>query len=511
MAEWKQVARSSDVTEDNPFVVELAEDESVLLSRVGGSLTACGNSCPHYAGPLGDGVMRNGTVICPYHNSAFDLRRGTLIRTPSIDGLPVYDVKEEGGSVYVGERRDPEIAMPGGHDERIVLIVGAGAAGGACAETLRREGFAGAITMITREDEGPYDRPMLSKGLLSGDSPDKYLPLRPGAFYESLGITLVTGATVARVIPERKEIETIDGTLFTGDMILLATGGVPRSLPIPGADLDGVFTLRSHHDAQRIIEACGHAGSVAILGASFIGMEVAAQLRMRDLEVTVIEPRQHPMEQSLGPEIGEWLRTIHEDQGVQFRLGRTPREIIGDRSVRRVRIDDGSEVAADIVVMGVGVEPRVDYLAKTSLIDGDPSGGVRVDNRLQTSTQGVFAAGDIAVYPAGEFECRVEHWVHAQEQGRHVAHAMLGEQSPYDRVPFFWTRQYKTTVKYAGYPREYDRIEYDGVPGKGEFVAAYFMGDSMIGVACKGKGERFVELSELLGSYATVDRRQAGF
>ncbi len=511
MSQWQQVARSSDIRENEPFVVELEEDESVLLSRVGGKLTACGNTCPHYAGPLGDGVMRNGKVVCPYHDSTFDLARGTLVRTPSIDGLPVYEVKEEDGSVYLGDRRDPEITMPGGHDDRIVLIVGAGAAGEACAETLRRDGFAGPITMITMEDEGPYDRPMLSKGLLSGDSPARYLPLRPGAFYESLGITLITNTTIARVFPERKEIETTDGTSFTGDMILLATGGVPRSLPIPGADLDGVFTLRSHRDADRILEACERAGSVAILGASFIGMEVAAQLRMRELQVTVIEPKPHPMEQPFGPEIGGWLRSLHEEKGVQFMLGRTPKEILGDRSVRRVRIDDGSEVPADIVVIGVGVDPRVDYLAKTSLINGDPAGGVRVDNRLETSTQGIYAAGDIAVYPAGEFECRVEHWVHAQEQGRHVAHAMLGDQSPYDRVPFFWSRQYTTTVKYAGYPRKYDRIEYDGTPGDGEFVAGYFMGDSMIGVACRGKGERFVELSEMLGAYATVDSRQAGF
>ena len=511
MSEWRRVAPSSDIQENEAFVFELSEDESVLLSRVGGKLTACGNTCPHYSGPLGDGVVRDGKVVCPYHDSIFDLGQGTLLRTPSIDDLPVYDVKEEDGAVFIGERRDPEITMPGGHDDRIVLIVGAGAAGGACAETLRRDGFAGPITMITMEDEGPYDRPMLSKGLLSGDSPAKYLPLRPRAFYESLGITVVTNTTVARVIPERKEVETTDGTALTGDMILLATGGVPRRLSIPGAELDGVFTLRSHRDAERILEACENAGSVAILGASFIGMEVAAQLRMRELEITVVDPASQPMIAAFGPEVGGWLRSVHEEQGVTFLLGRKPTEILGDGSARGVRLDDGSDIAADIIVMGVGVDPRVDYLTKTSLIDGDPASGVRVDNHLQTSTQGIYAAGDIAIYPAHDFECRVEHWVHAQEQGRHVAHAMLGDQSAYDQVPFFWSRQYKTTVKYAGYPRKYDRIEYDGRPGDGEFVASYFMGDRMIGVACRGKGERFVELSEMLGTYATGDSRQAGF
>jgi len=322
--------------------------------------------------------------------------------------------------------------------------VGAGAAGSSCAETLRKEGYAGQITMITRESEGPYDRPMLSKGLLSGDAPAKYLPLRPTSFYESLGVTLVTDTEVRRVDPAANEVETSGGDRLRADFIVLATGGLPRTLAVPGADLEGVFTLRSHADAEAIVAASAEGGKVAVVGASFIGMEAAAQLRQRGLEVAVIEPEPQPMYAALGPDIGAWLRTVHESEGVVFHLGRRPEAIAGSGRVTGVRLDDATVVDADLVVMGVGVEPRVDYLADSGLADGDLSNGVRVDERLATSAEGIFAAGDIAVYPGWNGDYRVEHWVHAQEQGRHVARAILGEKAQYRRVPFYsvrWSRR----------------------------------------------------------------------
>jgi NADPH-dependent 2,4-dienoyl-CoA reductase/sulfur reductase-like enzyme len=398
--------------------------------------------------------------------------------------------------------------MPSGTDDRRVLIVGAGAAGSSCAETLRREGFAGTITMITADSEGPYDRPMLSKGLLSGQAPAKYLPLRPHSFYESLGIEVRTDTKVVEVKPGAKELVTATGESLTGDMILLATGGVPRRLPLRGGDLNGVFTLRSHENAEAIMAACDHADSAAVIGASFIGMEVAAQLRQRGLAVTVIEPQPQPMAAAFGTDVGAWLRTVHENEGVRFRLGHKPAEIVGEGSVAAVQIDDGSRVEADLVVMGVGVEPRVDYLKNTGLIDGDPAGGVRVDGHLSTGAPDVYAAGDIAIYPAIKSEHRVEHWVHAQEQGRHVARAMLGTRELYRRVPFFWSRQYKTGVKYVGYPEQYDHIQYDGVAGDGEFAAGYFAANRLIGVAAMGKANKFAALAEMLEEGDHITRQQ---
>lgn len=507
MPQWRRVAAATDIEEHRPLVVELAEDESVLISRVDGALTACGATCPHYGGPLGDGVLRGGHVVCPYHNATFNLATGELDRTPAIDDLPTYEVKEEDGSVFIGEKHEHGIAMPAGSDERRVLIVGAGAAGASCAETLRREGFAGSITMLTADADQPYDRPMLSKGLLSGDAPEKYLPLRPNAFYEKLGIEVRTGAVVTEVHPEKRHAVTADGTAHEGDMILLATGGVPRRLDLPGADLDHVFTLRSHADATAIVNAADGAKRAAVLGASFIGMEVAAQLRQRGLEVTVIEPRTYPLEAALGPEIGAWLRTVHENEGVVFRMGERPAEIVGEGKVDGVELDDGSRVDAEVIVMGVGVEPRVDYLAKSGLIDGDPAVGVRVDEHLATTVPWVYAAGDIAVYPGPTAEYRVEHWVHAQSQGRHVARAMLGSDEPYRRVPFFWSRQYTTGVKFAGFPESFDHIQYDGVPGEGEFAAGFFVGNRLVAVAGMGKANKFAKVAQILERGETLDRQ----
>ncbi|MFW5686508.1 MAG: NAD(P)/FAD-dependent oxidoreductase, partial [Spirochaetota bacterium] len=383
-----------------------------------------------------------------------------------------------------------------------------GAAGAACAETLRREGFSGRITMLTADEEPPYDRPMLSKGLLSGDAPAKYLPLRPSSFYEKLGITLRTKSPVSAVDPGARRVTIDGGDAVEADLILLATGGVPRTLTIPGRELDNVFTLRTHADASAIIAACEDAGKAVILGGSFIGMEVAAQLRQRGLDVTVVEPQPQPMAAALGIDVGAWIRSVHEEQGVTFRMGHTPTEIRGDGSVRSVQIDDGSELDADLVVMGVGVEPRVDYLAGSGLVGGDTATGVRVDEHLATSADGVYAAGDIAVFPRDDREYRVEHWVHAQEQGRHVARAMLGSSEPYRTVPFFWSRQYKTGIKYAGYPEQFDHVQFDGVAGNGEFIAGYFVGDRLVGIAAMGKANKFVKLSEMLEHGREVNRER---
>ena len=498
MSDWRKVAQSSDLGEDTPLVFELDDDEAVLVTRRNGTLSAVGNECPHYGGPLGDGVFRDGHVVCPYHNAVFALEGGALDRSPALDDLPVYDVKEEDGSIFIGDRHDPSISMPSGDDDRLVLIVGSGAAGAACAETLRREGFAGQIAMITADDEPPYDRPMLSKGLLSGDSPAKYLPLRPPSFYESLGITIMTGTSIAHLDPAGRTLTTGGGREMTADMILLATGGVPRRLDIPGVDLEGVYTLRSQRDADAIIAACDGASAAVVIGAGFIGMEVAAQLNQRGVSVSIVDPVLQPLEAVLGTEIGSWLRSVHEAKGVDFHMGRRPQEIVGDESAQEVRLDDGSTLSADVVVVGVGVDPRVDYLVGTDLIDGDPSRGVRVDGRLSTPVAGVYAAGDIAVYPWLGEDRRVEHWVHAQEQGRHVARAMLGSEEPYQRLPFFWTRQFGTSLKYYGFPGEYDSIRYDGSPGSEEFIAGYFRENRLVAVASSGRADRLVGLAAAL-------------
>lgn len=502
MDQWQRVADAADVGE-KPIAVELEDESQILLVRVNGKIRATDNSCPHYGAPLSDGVFKEGMIICPWHNTTFDVETGKLDRTPSLDDLTTYEVKEEDGGVFLGQAIENEISMPDGSDDRRVLILGAGAAAIACAEALRRERFAGEIELLTRESHAPYDRPMLSKGLISGEAPPKYLPLRPNGFYKKLGITVTTGVEITSMDPANKTLRSMAGDEYRGDMVLLATGGVPRTLPLPGAERDGVYTLRTQDDAERIMEAAKAARRAVILGASFIGMEVAAQFRAQDIAVTVVEPEKQPLIRNLGEEIGRWLRETHEKEGVRFKLGTKAKEITGNGSATGLSLETGESLEADLILMAVGVEPRVDYLEGTKLVS-DPSKGVRVNEHLETDAPGVYAAGDIALYPAGGSEQRVEHWVHAEEQGRHVARAMLGSDKPYTRLPFFWTRQYETGLKFAGYPTAFESIVFDGTPGKGEFLAGFFTDDKLTGVASMGKAERFNNLGDELEAGATI-------
>jgi 3-phenylpropionate/trans-cinnamate dioxygenase ferredoxin reductase subunit len=497
MAEWRRIARSEDIKEDEPLVIELDEDESVLVTRVNGTVCACGNECPHYGGPLGDGVLHNGTVRCPYHNAAFSVEDGKLVTGPAIDDLPRYSIREEDGAVFLGNSEVAEIPMPEGSDGRSILIVGAGAAASSCAETLRREGFAGEITMITGEQYAPYDRPMLSKSVISGNAPAKAAQLRDDEFYNRLNIATQTGDKVVKVDPEKKLVTTASGATHSGDMILLASGSVPRTLDLPGKDLSNVFTLRSRDDAAEIAAASKDAERAVVIGANFIGMETAAELKKRGLDVYVVEPQEEPMAGVFGPEVGRRFRRMHESEGVYFHLGCRPSALGGESSVETVALEDGNELAADLVVIGVGVDPALDYLKESGLVS-QPSDGVRVDERLQTSTDGIYAAGDIAQFPAHGARYRVEHWVHAQQQGAHVARVMLGSQEPFTDVPFFWTRQYTTTVKYAGYPVAHDAIEYRGDVDSGSFLAGYFSDGRLVAVSTIGMQDPFVSLMLLL-------------
>lgn len=508
MTEWRRIAQSQDIRENEPLVIDLDEDESVLVTRVDGEICACGNECPHYGGPLGDGDLRNGTVRCPYHNAAFSLPEGRLSAGPATDDLPRYSIREENGAVFLGASVAPEIPIPEGSDERSALIVGAGAAASSCAETLRREGFAGSITMLTAEEHGPYDRPMLSKAVISGNAPAKAAQLRDGEFYERLRITVRTGERVTDLDANQKSVTTESGTEYAADWMLLATGSEPRTLDIPGMTLPGVFTLRSRDDAEAIAKASKGAKRAVVVGANFIGMEAAAELRKRGVEVFVVEPQEEPMASVFGTEVGGRLRKMHESEGVYFHLGRKPTSVEGPDAVESVVLDDGNELAADLVVFGVGVMPAVDYLASSGLVE-DPARGVPVDEQLRTKADGIFAAGDVARFPAHGSEYRVEHWVHAQQQGRHAALAMLGKEEPFTDVPFFWTRQYTTTVKYAGYPVRFDSVEYRGDVESGSFLAGYFADGKLTAVSTIGMQEPFV--SCMLALEAGREVPPAGF
>jgi 3-phenylpropionate/trans-cinnamate dioxygenase ferredoxin reductase subunit len=349
------------------------------------------------------------------------------------------------------------------------VIVGAGMAGGKAAETLREEGFDGRIVLIGAEPERPYERPPLSKDYLRGEADRSAVWLQDDpAWYEQHNVELRTSTPVASLDVAGRAVVLDGGERVDYDALLLATGAEPKRLPIPGADLPGVHLLRTVEDSDSLRAVLDAGGRLVVVGAGWIGCEVAASARQRGLEVTVVEPLSLPLERVLGPELGAFYRDVHVDQGVEFRLADSVAAIEGAGRAERVRTNDGATLDCDAVVIGVGVAPR------TALAEGvlDVDNGILVDAGLRTSADGVFAAGDVANQDHPLFgRLRVEHWANALEQGPAAARAMLGQDVTYDRVPYFFSDQYDVGMEYAGVSRPDDEVVYRGDPEAGEFIA----------------------------------------
>jgi len=466
-------------------------DEPVVLARVDGELCAIGGACTHYGGPLGEGLRVGDTVRCPWHHACFSLRTGEALAAPAIDPVARWRVDVEGDTVFVRKTLEPAAprqAAKGQRPERIV-IVGGGAAGFAAAEMLRRRGYDGSLTMLSADADAPYDRPNLSKDYLAGSAPEEWIPLRGEDFYAQNRIDLRLNTPVARLDPDAREVVGASGERFGYDALLLATGAEPVRLPTPGFDRPNVHTLRSLADSRAIIAAAQGAARVAVVGASFIGLEVAAALRERKLEVHVIAPETIPLEKVMGSELGELVRARHEQHGVVFHFGQTAQTFDG----ARLKLSGGGEVATDLVVVGVGVRPRIE-LAEAAGLAVDK--GVLVDRFLETDHPGIFAAGDIARYPdprSGE-RARVEHWVHAERQGQAVAHAMLGERRSYARPPFFWSNHYDLAIHYVGNAAGFDRADVDGSVADADATVRFLRGGEVLAAASVGRDRQSLEI-----------------
>jgi NADPH-dependent 2,4-dienoyl-CoA reductase/sulfur reductase-like enzyme/nitrite reductase/ring-hydroxylating ferredoxin subunit len=436
-------------------------DEQVLLVRRGTKVFAVGAHCTHYNGPLVDGLIVDETVRCPWHHACFDLRTGEALRAPALSPVASWSVEQHDGRIFVPEKRAQPGAKPRGKTadaapERIV-VVGGGAAGFAAAEMLRRELYQGEIVMLSSDDAAPVDRPNLSKDYLAGNAPEDWVPLRPHSFYSENGVDLRLKADVADVDVRSREVALADGSKLRYDRLLLATGSEPVRLSIPGADQPHVCSLRSLADSRAIIELAKTARRAVVLGASFIGLEVAAALRTRGIEVHVAAPEKRPMERVLGPQLADFVRALHEDHGVVFHLEDTAGSIDG----KRVELKSGRVFEADFVVAGIGVRPRIELAERAGLtVDR----GVVVDAYLETSAPGIFAAGDIARWPdphSGE-AIRVEHWVVAERQGQVAALNMLGRREKFSAVPFFWSQHYDIPINYVGHAEKWDELTIEG-------------------------------------------------
>jgi NADPH-dependent 2,4-dienoyl-CoA reductase/sulfur reductase-like enzyme len=359
-----------------------------------------------------------------------------------------------------------------------VIIVGGGAAGFAAAEMLRRQGYEQLVTILSADDAGPYDRPNISKDYLAGKAPEEWIPLRPPDWYQQTKVDLLTSRRVVRLIPDARVVELDDGRRLEYGVLLLATGASPVKLNVPGADLPHVFTLRSLRDSRAIIERAAKARRAVVVGASFIGLEVAASLRTRGLDVHVVAPEDIPMQRVLGAELGRLVRQAHEQHGVQFHLGQTATSITG----QSVMLKNGTALDADLVVVGIGVRPNLELAEQAGL---RTDRGVLVDQYLRTSSPHIWAAGDIARWPDrySGATIRVEHWVVAEQQGQAAARNMLGLNMPYAAVPFFWSAHYDVTIAYVGAAAEWDEVKVIGSIPDRECLVAYRKNGKTLAVA----------------------------
>ena len=457
--------------------------QSIIVVNQEGRYCAVSAECTHMGAPLNEGTLVDGELHCPWHHARFSLATGEAVGAPAFAPLTRFATVVRDGRVFLGEA-SPDAARgtdPAGTDapgagapladarplrptlapapqSPRVVILGGGAAGHACAQWLLRSGFEGTTTVVSDDVDPPYDRTVCSKQYLIGmqsraESALDSLPPSPAAS----GNAVVRVDCRARAIDiAEKSLLLDDGEQLGFDVLVFATGAEPKRPRWPGADLPNVHVLRTLGDADALIRAAEKAERVVIVGASFIGLEAAASLRQRHLEVQVVSPEAVPLKKLLGQDVGRMIQAVHQEKGVRFHLGREVLRFDGEQ----VFLDDGSTLAADFVVLGIGVTPRTELALAAGIDCASPEagGGVLVDERLESSIPGIFAVGDIARYPdphSGK-RIRVEHWVHAQRQGQHVARVILDEArglegGRYTDVPFFWSAHFDTGLRHIGH------------------------------------------------------------
>jgi NADPH-dependent 2,4-dienoyl-CoA reductase/sulfur reductase-like enzyme/nitrite reductase/ring-hydroxylating ferredoxin subunit len=469
------IARLADLREDRGTRVEIGETK-ILLLRQGDAVRAYQADCPHAGGPLEKGAVCNGRLVCPWHKAAFAVADGSLCEPPALDALKRYPVEVVEGEVRVGSQALAEAVLEAKEDSRRFIIVGAGAAGTAAAAALREKGFAGELLLIDREKQPGYDRTALSKFVLAGDMPPDELPaLRDQAFYAEQDIQRIHGEVVQLDAAARR-LSLLDGRHFSYAAALLATGGEPQRLPLPGATLDKVLLLRSREDAEAILQAARPGTRAVIVGDSFIGLEAASALRKHGLVVSVVARHPVSFAKQFGERIGQAIGQLHEDNGVVFHRGCEVLRFDGDEQVQGVRLDNGEQLPAELVLLGVGVRP-VTAMLDAALLDED--GGLPVDPGMRAA-DGLWAAGDIARFPLAGEPTRIEHWRLAQQQGRIAAQNMLGGDTRYLDVPFFWTFHFGKRIDYLGHAERWDAAIYEGEPERFEFIALLRRGEQVV-------------------------------
>lgn len=503
--------------------VEGIEEGKVLLTKVKDQVNVVGSKCTHYGAPLAKGVLSaDGRLTCPWHGACFNVATGDVEDAPALDPIAKFEVVEKDGGVYIkGDENTVKSARktlsikcsPRGQEKIVIVGSGSGAVG--AIEGLRKDGFTGAITCISSEIEShlPIDRPKLSKGLMTDPSAVQW---RSPEFYKEGGVEMVKG-TVSGVDFNGKKVKTQDGQSYDYTKLILASGGTPRMLPLPGlkGDLKNVFPLRTITDVQAIMNAAGSEGGkkVVVVGSSFIGMEVGNALAGKKHEVDIIGMEDEPMERVMGEKVGSIFRKLLEKNGVKFHMGAYVEKGIESSTrggqIGGVALKDGTQVPAEIVVEGVGIRPSTDYLRDNNAIQLEQDGSVATDESFAVKgLKDVYAIGDIATYPyhgpgGNGTPVRIEHWNVAQNAGRSVANTITNPSSkPKPFIPVFWSAV-GSQLRYCGHtPNGYDDVIVQGntdvSEGKQSWVAYYTKGDEVQAVASMMKDPYMSQSAELM-------------
>ena len=497
-----KVTKTNEIKDGEMMVFSLGDGKEVLLCNFNGQISALAPYCTHYGAPLADGILSGGKIICPWHHACFNAKSGDLLEPPAQDSLSKYEVKIKGDDVIIiypekpeGSRAPVMVKKDSSLDKRTFIIIGGGAAGNAAAQAMREAGFNGNILIVTQENRTPYDRPNLSKDYLQGTAQPEWMPLRSEDFYKEYGIDFLLNKKVKSVDSKNKKISFEHGDDLNYDKLLLAPGGIPRKLNLPGSDLKNIFYLRSFDDSDLIIEALKNSSKAVIIGASFIGMETAFSLSGRGLKVIVIAPEKIPFENLFGKEIGNLFKKKLEEKGIEFKLNNQVKGFEGDDSVKNVILQNDEKINTDFVVIGIGVKPATEFLTGFNL---EKDGSIKVDEYMKV-TNDIFAAGDIASFTdwrTGELT-RIEHWRTALQQGRVAGFNMAGKKTPYKKVPFFWTNQAGLSFNYVGHTKSWDEIINKGDINEATFVS-YFIKDNKIAAAAGNWMDKELDAVEIL-------------
>lgn len=501
------IAGVSDLQNGQMKQIEV-ENSQILLSKIADQYYATTAFCTHYGAPLAKGVLCGERIVCPWHNACFNAIAGQQEEPPGLDSLTHFPVRVEGEQVLVKlpsevpQQRTLEMAGEAPEVEsRTFVVLGAGAAGTAAVERLRQEGFQGKVVLVSAEEKLPYDRTKLSKNYLQGQAESASLSLRSCEFYDCYSIELRFGQAVTEVDALTKTITFADDSQLKFDSLLLATGGSARTLDVSGSELTNIFTIRQPEDVDSILNTVKDAKQAVVIGSSFIGMEAAASLIQQGLKVTVISPSKVPFQKILGDRLGKMFQRVHESKGVKFKFETKATKFTGNDRVEYVTLNNGEKVAADLVIMGIGVQPNTRYLKGIKLDEKDHS--IQVNSYLQTEITDIYASGDIAQFPYAPMDksTRIEHWRLAAQHGRIAAVNMLDknkQQEVNQIVPFFWSGQYDLKLRYVGHAEEWNEIKVDGDLEQPEFLAYYLKNDRVMAVAGINRDRDIAAISELM-------------